>query len=46
MTVEDRILKIKEHFDNISLEHLEQALIRAGMGEIKPTSVDADEESE
>jgi hypothetical protein len=35
MTYEERVKSIKEHFNNITLEQLENNLDRAGMGRIK-----------
>lgn len=33
--LEERLERINEHFDNITIEELEEKLIKAGIGEIK-----------
>lgn len=37
METKTRIKEIKEHFNNISIEQLEENLIKAGIEEIKPS---------
>jgi len=37
MEIQKRIKKIKKHFNNISIEQLEENLIKAGIKEIKPS---------
>lgn len=40
MTYEERIRQIREHFKTISIEQFEINLERAGIGQIKPISIE------